>query len=208
LKLDTLADFIELKVSENKFIVFDLDNTLFDERIWLLAAYRRIAEFAYPQKAEKKEDVYNFLRNTFDTEGRKFLLDKLKIKFPDSIGDIDLWLLLIRQTIVDGGLPIFDWAKDVISKFSENCIAILTNGNPLQQKKKFEQLYPSNLTKNLLLICANEVEPKPSPKGLFLIGDTFDLKMKDLVFVGDSQVDLECSMKAGVEFIQVHNYKK
>jgi putative hydrolase of the HAD superfamily len=196
-------DLIKRKIKENKFVVFDLDDTLINEKTWLFASYEKIAHFIFPDDESKKRRAYDFLLKTFENEGRKNIFNKLKEKFPDSFGDIDLWLMVMRQTVVEGGLPIFDWAVKIISKFPSNCIAILTNGNPFQQRKKFEQLYPNILVKNLMLICANEIEAKPSPKGLFFIGKTFGISMENLLFIGDSKTDEECAMRAGVDFIKV-----
>lgn len=196
-----------LAESGKKFI-FDLDNTLIDENIWLEHAYEKIASIAFPRDFEKALNAFSFLKKAFKDEGRKNLLDKFKSEFPESEGEIQDWLIAMRNLKIRAGIPIDFFKKEILLRHPKSCIAILTNGSPEQQKNKYLQISPFELVEKIMLFCANEFKPKPSPIGLIKVLEKFSLEPMEVVFIGDSEEDFECAASANVEFMRWEFGKK
>ncbi len=56
------------------------------------------------------------------------------------------------------------------------------------------------------IVCALDVDrPKPDPEGVWKILRTFDLEPENAVYVGDSKVDEEVSLRAGMPLIAYKN---
>ncbi len=56
------------------------------------------------------------------------------------------------------------------------------------------------------IVCALDVErPKPDPEGMLRILDAFSVPAEKAVYVGDSKVDEEVSVRAGIPFIAYKN---
>ncbi|MDD7305044.1 MAG: HAD-IA family hydrolase [Peptoniphilaceae bacterium] len=51
---------------------------------------------------------------------------------------------------------------------------------------------------DMILGFKEEIERKPSPEGLYIIGQRFGEKMTDIIYFGDSEVDIKCGRNAGV----------
>ena len=54
--------------------IFDLDNTLYDEKIYLFSAYKEIADYISSETKINSNIIFNFLIQTFSSEGRANIL--------------------------------------------------------------------------------------------------------------------------------------
>lgn len=186
----------ELLAFENNgyTLVFDLDNTIYDEYIFLKHCFKKISNL-YGDLS-----VYYFLSYTFERDGRKNLFNKLIRNFGNLGLDspIDKFLSIYRN--FDGVLTCFPWFDEYQSKTCVNKINIVTNGNVQQQQSKVRSIrfkIPINI------VYANKTIPKPNPKSFFDLNIYSD-KFK-IIYIGDSYVDYEFAKNVGINFYHTNN---
>ena len=112
-------------------LVFDLDNTIYDENIFLKWCFKKISEL-YPNS----QDVYFFLAYTFSKSGRINLFDKLIKKFGDCGYNDPISNFLNVYRNFNGDLEFNQWFYDYMLQTKCDSIFIITNGNLMQQKTK------------------------------------------------------------------------
>jgi HAD superfamily hydrolase (TIGR01549 family) len=190
-----------------RLVVFDMDNTIADETVWLFAAYRDIAESITSQTGEPSTRVYDMMVQRFRSKGRKDILQDCCIRFGLPTSLIDDWLQIMRSVRLEHGFPVFNWVIEFCHLIPSIKKAILTNGNPKQQKEKFRQLAPRSLQQELFLVCAAEFESKPSPMGLWHAIHSLGATSETTLFLGDSPEDRECAEAANVEFVEAGEFK-
>jgi HAD superfamily hydrolase (TIGR01549 family) len=185
-------------------IVFDLDNTLYNEKDYLFAAYIEVDKYLNQKYNIKPKDAFQFLVDRFNRFGRKNLFNKLIKQYnlpEETISDL---LVLLRNVKIIQKIELFPEMEEllVLLKKNEKQLYILTNGNVNQQKNKIDQIDWKGVS-NICFRFANEIEPKPSPKGINRILSDHNLSNNEIVFIGDSHEDEECATNANVDFVHV-----
>lgn len=193
-----MLEYLLQAIKEERTVIFDLDNTLYNEKDFLFQKYHEISEALANNLALQKE-YFKFLKVTFLKEGRKNLFDKFISRFSLSDNVKKDMLKVLRSPIKDCGIEHYDWFKKIILP-KLNYINIITNGNVRQQKNKIECLFSKNY--NLNIIYANEFEKKPSPESYFEL--TKILVVNRPIYIGDSSIDKEFSSNCNIEFIDVN----
>ena len=129
---------------QDRALIFDLDNTLYDEDKYLFGAYKKIA---ISQQNYNHLHVYKFLFDEYRRNGRFKLLDKLEKKFPEL--DLSVSEMLDLMRTYDGSyikLDLKKWFLKFLNAVnSDFVIRIVTNGNIIQQKNKVDLLNINNL---------------------------------------------------------------
>lgn len=189
--------------SKYKLVIFDLDNTLYNENTYLFEVYKEIANYMYVKYNISKETSYFFLKETFLKEGRSKLLNKFCNKFSISNQEIKPCLHIMRTIKLSNKLILF---PDIEEKLNESLkstnVCVITNGNPIQQKNKVAQINWRNINLEKIYY-ANEIKPKPSPQ-LFneKIKKDYKLESNDkILMIGDSDVDREFAKNIQSDFV-------
>lgn len=199
---------MNIKFWQYKCYVFDLDNTLYDEREYLFSAYKEISVFLADKYNLLSEDIFNYLIESFDRTGREKLFDKLLNHFFIDENMMDLLLKILRNHKLEKKIVLFPIMKSILQELikKDKSIYVLTNGNIIQQRNKAENI-KWNKIKGIKFVFANEVEPKPSPKGLFFIKNDCDVNLNEMLFIGDSKTDELCALNANVDFKQIDEFQ-
>lgn len=187
--------------NEYRTILFDLDNTLYQETDFLFPVYKVISEKFYPDDFSR---VYNFLVSEFICRGRKSLFDKLVEVFPKNGINSKNCLAVLRTYRCSNLLTPYPWFLNFLCQVDEKFkIRIITNGHVDQQKNKIWSLNFGNYTKNMDVVYANLTRPKPHIESYFAFHDVKDFN--DPIYIGDSDIDFEFSQRAGLEFFAAQN---
>lgn len=199
---------MEIKsISElNKFslFIFDLDNTIYCEDDYLFMAYDEIArEFSRAVPGLPKKEFSRILRNIYQAQGREMLFDKFLTEIGVDRGLIPKCLDILRHFKPEKKMMMYHGVKKVLHHLSElqKPVFVLTNGNPDQQKNKVNNIDWEGLEKRISFIYANEIEPKPSPKGVFHILSITGISKDEAILIGDSETDYNCAMNSGISFL-------
>ena len=187
-----------------KIVVFDLDDTLYCEKDYLFAAYRRIADYTEKQCGGKTGTYYNYLTTHFLEKGRAQLLDNFIQDFHLSVNK-DYLLYLLRT--VDCRLTLQPTAKTILGELllNNSKVYILTNGNLVQQENKIRCLQLKEQFEQIEVVHATGSAAKPAPDGLLNILQAENAAAEDMVFVGDSETDEQTATAAKVKFINIRD---
>jgi len=194
-------DYLVSQYQNGRQLLFDLDNTIFEEKIFLFRAYRYITiNIANPRS---QEGMFEFLKSTFSQNGRGELFNKLVAAYNQQNFTVERCLQLLRSYKCDKCIEPYPWFKNFLNRIDAKFeLYIITNGNVMQQKNKIASInFPLNI-KNIKVVFANQFTPKPS------IDSYTHLKkyqnMTNPLYVGDSATDKIFSERAGIEFLDVH----
>jgi phosphoglycolate phosphatase-like HAD superfamily hydrolase len=187
-------------------IIFDLDDTLIYEKDYLFAAYLNIAE-TLGNSNEEVINMYSYLRNNFVLGNRSRLFNDFINEFGLPNSHLNIMIQLLRSVKINGGLQITVEGKQILQilKFEKREYSIITNGNPIQQSNKINQILWGENPRPNSVVYANEFEPKPSPKSYFMVQGITGGKA---LYIGDSEVDKDFANNAGMGFYQINSCMK
>lgn len=188
-----------------ELLILDLDGTLYDETIYLHAAYATIARDAAAMTGQAAGTIEAFLRESFASEGRSGLFDRMATKFGLSADHLTRALASLRGVVVPGGLMLYPAMADLIdwAKIRGKKLAVLTNGNVVQQKNKVAQLA---LPGGIKVYFANQSAPKPSPLAVQRILADFSCPPGAAILIGDDPVDEGAARAAGIAFRHARDF--
>jgi HAD superfamily hydrolase (TIGR01549 family) len=189
-----------------KIFIFDLDNTLYNEKDYLFEGYRFIAEYVSSHSNYKQDEIFSYLRNEFILNGHKHLFDKLNQKFILNIG-LDHYLHILRKFKTPVKFQLFPEMLDLLQNLQNGnkIVYIATNGNRIQQENKISSIDWGGLINGINIVYCNDFEPKPSPVSLQHIIAVEKVTPEDVVFIGDSDTDKIAAEGAGIDFIFSNN---
>lgn len=169
-----------------RLVIFDLDNTLYDENQYFHAVFM---EFAKLHKIEEKKALMA-INQTLQDQTRleskdifQSFLQATPLGFHQTLHD-ELYAL---YTQISCQLHPFKDAISTLSSLQNQKIpfAILTNGSPLAQQNKIKNLKFQNFPVFYARQKGKEYE-KPHAKAFELVLESFsDFEAKDCIFVGD-----------------------
>ncbi|UII76143.1 HAD-IA family hydrolase [Flagellimonas sp. HMM57] len=166
---------MNIRIEKEDVIVFDLDDTLYNEIDFLKSAYLEIAAKLEPKESfflyaqmfslyRKSENVFDFLTKKYNiTKGE--LVQKYRNHLPS--------------------IQLFSGADDVLLKIKENDgkLAIITDGRSLSQRNKIKQLGLEPLMDHIII--SEEIgSEKPSELNYRKVEDFF--KAKNYTYIGDN----------------------
>jgi len=195
------TDFFQ-RFSKHNEIIFDLDNTIYDENIFLEQSYSKIANILENYTDVSRHDIHKYLWNFFLKNGRANIFNELIQNFDFSKKvDIDFILSIFRSRDNNIKLKAFNYFSSYINSINsleEKNYFIITNGNHIQQKNKFYYLRSSLLKTPKTIIYANEHKPKPSDESFKILNKRF--KFKNPIYIGDSLIDKQFSINSSVDY--------
>ena len=79
-----------------KAIIFDMDDTLFLEKYYVLSGFKQVSLFLNEQFGIDTQESYKFLENRFENYGRNKIFDLLLQKNSSDLGVVNIDSLIIR----------------------------------------------------------------------------------------------------------------
>jgi len=191
------------------YYLFDLDNTIYNEKFYLFKCYKKISEFLETEKNIPQSESLRFLINTFISEGRESLFDKLFNKFSIENHYLNDLLSILRQIQFGTKIKMFLITKQMINKLAENNkeLFIVTNGNLLQQKNKISQIDWEGMLHYFEIIYADEICPKPSIHLFDHIRKKYNVVTESSLIIGDSEFDFMFAKNSKTDFLKFPELK-
>jgi HAD superfamily hydrolase (TIGR01509 family) len=176
-------------------IIFDIDGTLTATHDLIFATFNHISE-KYFNKKMSKEDILSMFGPTEDV----ILKEWMKDKYEDA-----------RETYYSFYQSKHNSMADVFPGLTETINLIKSKGIPLGiytgkgKDSSFITLKEIDLLHQFdLIITGDDVaEHKPSPEGINLFVDKFNLVRERVLMVGDAHVDVIAARDAGVKIASV-----
>ena len=169
-------------------VIFDLDYCLFDEHIYVDAAFRSIARFLSSKCRFSEKTIYDRIRRGFRDKGSMY--PRL---FNDVLADLGLEQALIGEILylygtVDVSLGLYPGAEDVLLKLKSDGVklALVTNGMVQPQRHKVQLLGVEKFFD--LVVYAREwvVSEKPNPEVYRMVLKRFGVNAERSLSVGDN----------------------
>jgi FMN phosphatase YigB (HAD superfamily) len=197
----SISDFYSLSL-----FIFDLDNTIYNEEDYLFQAYSAIAEkFATETAIHNREQLFRLLMDIYRKDGREKLFNKFLGTSGFNETHLPICLDILRTFKPAHPIELDLNTRHLLLSLKERnkLIFVLTNGNPDQQRNKIGNLNWEGLDRHINFVFANEIEPKPSPAGVFYILEKSGVHMNKTVLIGDSETDKTCAQISGVEYLHI-----
>lgn len=188
--------------------IFDLDDTLYREQLYLYAAYEQIASYLGSQEHDGSgEDAY--LRHELAHGRRKQLFDRMLDRFNHPPNQLEPCLNILRTVQLPSPIPLYSGVYESLHRLvGEGCkLFVLTNGNRRQQENKVRQIDWRGLSEKISVYYAVDFKPKPSPLGIFKILQDHQLDASLTVFIGDADSDRDCATRAGIAFLRASEFR-
>ncbi len=182
-----------------KLYVFDLDGTLIDSIADITAALNSaLADFALPRITEAQ--CLGMIGH-----GPTVLVQRATPNCYDAMRAQILRLYhnrysqhLIAKTAVFPG--VFEMLRALSADGA--ALAVLSNKSKIHTEKIVRALFPNDLLWRVIG-QSDEFETKPSPNALLYLIMQADLDPQQVVYIGDSPVDIETAVNAGVDGVCV-----
>jgi putative hydrolase of the HAD superfamily len=169
-------------------VVFDLDDTLYFEREYVLSGFRFIAE-AVGGDCGGPEPVLDLLTSDFKSGVRGNAFNRLLDKLP-SLGT--RWNVPDLVELYRGHRPVIELSsstRDLLTALSANNIqlALITDGSPAGQFRKIDALEARRLFEPIVVTDFWGLEfRKPHPRAFEAVMKSWGITPGRLVYVGDN----------------------
>ena len=197
-----LTDYL-LNLCKSHDLIFDLDNTIYDENSFLEQSYRNISNEINCISGHLENEMFDYLWSEYLIKGRDELFDKFIKEFSlTKLADTELILSIMRSK--GSKLIMFNYFAEFLSEISnlgKYKFFIITNGNKQQQSSKISHLglFNNHLLKEV--VYSSDFQPKPSPDSFIFLDNQYDLK--NPIYIGDSEIDKEFSINAKINFARI-----
>ena len=142
--------------------------------------------------------------DTYLSEGKQFVFDRLKEKFGldekyrFNFEHLNHTAKLPLKLLLDQGMLTF--LQDIV--VDRKKIFIVTNGDPGQQLNKIRQTDWHGLEPYLICYFADEIAPKPETDSIDLLIKDHNLQRRGVLMIGNSDIDQACANACGIDLIK------
>ncbi|OEU61282.1 MAG: hypothetical protein BA870_11835 [Desulfuromonadales bacterium C00003094] len=180
-------------------VVFDCDGVLFESRQANLAYYNTIFEHCgFPLVNEDEPDKVHVCHTAATPQVFSTLLSS-----PQAQQALDVARGIDCQQFVPLMVPEPDLLEVLHTLHGKCPLAVATNrGHGVKELLTFFGLDEFFVT---VVSSADVKRPKPHPDMLLLVAERLGLQPRELLFVGDSELDCQAAGEAGIPFVGYKN---
>lgn len=167
-------------------LVFDLDDTLYDELSFVKSGFREVANYLSEKYSIPCEESYEYMSRRLKL-GRGKIFDDLLKKFSIySKEKVRKCISIYRQ--YSPNIKLYEDANETLTRLLKNySLYIITDGNKIVQKNKLEALGLINRVKFSFITYRYGIKnSKPSPYCFYKICERENVKASDVVYIGDN----------------------
>jgi len=167
-------------------LIFDLDDTLYDERSYVESGFRAVAAHGHARYGWPVAASFRFLRETLDSDGRGAVFDRwLEAHGLHMRAAVKECLAVYRRHTPK--ISLNPQAAKLLPKLAREApLYLITDGHKLVQRRKVEALGIAPLFRKVLIThCYGRARAKPSPYCFDLVRKAERCGWADLVYVGD-----------------------
>ena len=186
-------------------IIFDMDDTLYDESKYVMSSMDAVAKYLSEKYLFNKEIVFKNSILELETNGRGKVFDAVLKKYGIySKKEVLKCIGVYRRNIPQ--IKLFDEASMVLRQLSDLPKYVVSDGNKLVQSMKADALGLDKYFKKIVLTHRYGVKhAKPSSYCFSIIKDIENCEWSDLVYIGDDpNKDFVQLNSLGVRTIRVH----
>ena len=197
--------FEDIDQKKIKYIGFDMDGTLYDEYDFIIQVYTEISELF-----QNSIEVLRYMSIKWLNKGSSYnrifeeTYDQFKLKKNTSKKKFVEEVLNIYREF-QPKLNLSNRAKFILEILKKNFnLFLITDGNPILQKKKFASLDLQNYFDNDKIVFTGDYPPsyhKPNIKSIDLI----KIECERAIFFGDRDIDKKFASSAKMNFKYLNN---
>lgn len=176
-------------------IVFDLDDTLYNEVDFVKSGFKEIANYL------KDEKYYNFMCEVFESEGSGKVFNKLIEKFSLDV-NINKLIEIYRFHTPDIILP--NESLELLKFAKEFKTALISDGHYIMQKNKFDALGLNSFVEYPIFTDFYQTN-KPELKPYQMVMDTYKSEEKFVYISDNPKKDFKAVAKLGWTGIRYKN---
>jgi|SRR6185437_3512501 len=167
-------------------LVFDLDDTLYDEITFVKSGFRAVAEYLHKQFGVSLSESYEFMLADLAKNGRGKIFNNVLQKYGlENKGNITKCLTIYRTHIPD--ITLTADAENCLSRFKIYSKYIVTDGNKVVQHNKIKALGLYSRFKKCFITHRYGVKnSKPSPYCFLKICELEKVSPPEVVYIGDN----------------------
>lgn len=185
-------------------LVFDLDDTLYDETTYVKSSLQSVAKYLSVKLKIQQVNLYKDLIEVLETHGRGKIFDEVLKKHNFfSKTEVKNCIAIYRNNIPD--IMLFDEAKDCLMRFKNSPKYLVTDGNKKVQSTKIKALGLNKYFKKTIPTHNfGLVNAKPSTYVFHKILQWEKALPQQLVYIGDNpKKDFISLKKEGFKTIRV-----
>jgi len=194
--------------SRKKAFVFELDNVLFPAKDYLFQVYYLFAGFIEYLEVWDAKPMTDLMVDTYIKHGEDAVFNAVQGKF----GIDEKYRANFENLLLTAKLPlklllyqnVLNLMQDIVVDRKQ--LFIVTNGNPVQQLNKIKQTEWHGLEAYLTCYFAQETKPKPEPDSIDQLLIEHNLQRKEVIMIGNSEVDELCASACGVDYVNVTEF--
>ncbi len=205
-------DFMNFKkpsrINQNKIkdaIIFDLDDTLFEEKDFVISGFSAVAADIAKAATSKKQIVFNYLLKQFYKKGRGKIFNAALQHFglTDTPEEVARLVQLYRHH--PANITFYPGVKSLLKRLHKNFyLAVVTDGATEIQTNKVNALCLQELV-DYIVYCWEIGAPKPDTRGYALALDYFKIPANHAIIIGDHPInDIAAAKELGTWTIRVH----
>ena len=176
-----------------KGVIFDLDGTLIDTTHEIRYVFNQLLEsYSLPKKS------LDFFKKNIGNGVEDLLQRSLPSGYSRNISPMLEKVKEIYSENLNKKSRPFDGITEILDLLNENGvqIGIITNKMHHLAIRCVDMFFPSHL---IITIGAGYLHPrKPSPDSALVLADEFNTKPSEMLFIGDSSVDIKTARNAGM----------
>lgn len=187
-----------------KAIIFDLDDTLYEEKTYVLDGFKKVSKYLMYKYNLEEENLYNEMIKILGEDGRGSVFDKICYKYGLE-QNIEELVEIYRENkpkinLYDDAQEILKWARS-----NEYKIGIITDGMSKMQWNKIKSLGMESIIDEIVVSDDLGRENwKPSIKPYLKILEKLKIKPNNAIYVGDNpNKDFIGAKKIGVKTIRI-----
>ncbi len=167
-------------------LVFDLDDTLYDELSYVLSGFSAVSKFLKETKGLSAKTTFSTMKNLLETEGRGHIFDNLLKKY----GIYTKTLLKQCIHIYRHHIPKIELDRDAVEMFKrykKSPIYLVTDGHKIVQDLKIKALKLDKKMKYCYLTNRFGIKnQKPSPHCFLLICKKEKVLPEQVIYIADN----------------------
>lgn len=169
-----------------KLIVFDLDDTLYDELTYVKSGFHKVAAFLSNEFKISTDELSKWMWNRLTTHGRGTIFDDVLREYGHYSKSIAKRCLSVYRTH-QPNISLPDTTLHCLKEFSHYPLYIVTDGNKLVQHNKLVALGLYHHMKHCYVTHRyGKHHAKPSPYCFLHIAKKEKVSPNDVVYIGDN----------------------
>ncbi len=189
-------------------LVFDLDDTLYSERDFVMSGYRAVARYLADTRRCSLDTAFSIMVETYEKSGRHTVFPALIEQLADASLSLSELINIYRQHKPD--IQLYPGYLDLLHKLARHYrMGIITDGLPSVQERKVHALGLRSIMDKIIYTWEYGSEKeKPHPLSFSLMLQHFQAEPGSALFVGDCpEKDCKGAHGVGMKFAQVQCLK-